>query len=199
MSRMNSNTRKIFYPQLVQRDGEQCKKCGKLGNSKTLVIDHLDNDNSNNKPSNLQLLCRSCNGKKNPRGKGKKQSHVCICGNEYEPMKKPSPELKKHEEKLPIFEEWLMINMLKRGKMSVSDILNAGAEKTKSSQITINRYLACASSFEGKYEGFEEDGQKYVKFKPECEALIRKEEATKNKTPENVLQLPKQAAINETG
>ncbi len=184
----------MFYPKLVQRGGEKCNKCNKPGNLKTLVIDHIDNNNSNNKLSNLQLLCRSCNNRKNPRGKGKKLSHVYIRGDEHEPPKIPSPEMKKNQECEPVFREWLKINMLKRGKMSTTDILDAGAEKADCSQSTINRYLRKVCSFEGKYEVFEEDGQKYVRFKPEYEASMRKEEIDKNKVPENVIQLPAQAS-----
>jgi hypothetical protein len=54
----------------------RCRRCNKKGvfikkkeSDLLLLIDHIDNDNDNNDLDNLQLLCRSCNGLKNPRGK----------------------------------------------------------------------------------------------------------------------------------
>ncbi len=67
MSNMNGITRKKLYPIIVSRDGEYCKCCGVLSTEQQLVIDHKDNDNSNNGLLNLQLLCRTCNYLKNPR------------------------------------------------------------------------------------------------------------------------------------
>lgn len=72
MSNMNKRIRDMVYPVLVLKQGEQCTHCkvdlwmlGELGKQQILVIDHVDNNNSNNAINNLQLLCRSCNTKKN--------------------------------------------------------------------------------------------------------------------------------------
>lgn len=69
---MNKRIRDMVYPVLVNRMGEQCVKCGvnkwmleQLGKQPMLVIDHIDNNNSNNAINNMQLLCRSCNTSKN--------------------------------------------------------------------------------------------------------------------------------------
>ena len=67
MSNMNSRDRKAVYNYLARTHGEMCNLCKIDGNSKTLVVDHIDNNNSNNHPENVQLLCRRCNYKKNPR------------------------------------------------------------------------------------------------------------------------------------
>ena len=48
------------YRFLVTRDGERCKDCGEQPPAE-LFIDHVDNDPSNNDPTNLRLLCRRCN------------------------------------------------------------------------------------------------------------------------------------------
>ena len=52
---------------IAERDSECCKFCGRSPPEVKLVIDHKDNDNQNNYLDNLQLACRSCNYKKNPR------------------------------------------------------------------------------------------------------------------------------------
>ncbi len=76
MGNMNKHTHDILYPQIVENQGaEICNnpKCPHrkkqwwiLGAKKPeLVIDHKDNNNSNNSIVNLQLLCRSCNTRKN--------------------------------------------------------------------------------------------------------------------------------------
>ena len=72
MSNMNKRVRDKVYPILVSRLGENCVHCGigmfelkELGKQMILVIDHIDNNNSNNAMNNLQLLCRGCNTKKN--------------------------------------------------------------------------------------------------------------------------------------
>jgi len=76
MGNMNSHTRKMLYPIVIKHQGaEICnnsscpyhrKKYWILGSKKPeLCIDHIDNNNSNNSLENLQLLCKSCNTKKN--------------------------------------------------------------------------------------------------------------------------------------
>ena len=67
MSNMNGTTRKKLYTTISKRDGELCRYCNKLPSEGQLVIDHINNNNSNNSLENLQLLCRACNYKKNPR------------------------------------------------------------------------------------------------------------------------------------
>ena len=76
MSNMNGRTRKKLYMIIVKRDGEFCKFCGRSPPEVNLVIDHKDNDNSNNFLGNLQLTCRSCNYKKNPRRQTLKKKRI---------------------------------------------------------------------------------------------------------------------------
>ena len=79
MSNMNSRTRQITYEYLKLRDGEYCRICGVSDEDKLLMVDHIDNDNSNNTPKNLQLLCRRCNYNKNPRGAKAEHSTLWGC------------------------------------------------------------------------------------------------------------------------
>jgi len=72
LANMSKRIREKVYPLLVSRMGENCINCGsglfelkELGKQEILLIDHIDNNNSNNTLKNLQLLCRACNTKKN--------------------------------------------------------------------------------------------------------------------------------------
>jgi len=61
-----NNKRFLLWDQLVERDGEICRKCGKIDN---LSIDHikpLSRDGTNDL-ENLQILCKQCNSKKGVR------------------------------------------------------------------------------------------------------------------------------------
>jgi len=69
LTRLNSRQRKKIYKALVERDGEQCNKCGKKppNEVKKLVIDRINNHGGYDGLSKLQLLCYRCNYLKNPR------------------------------------------------------------------------------------------------------------------------------------
>jgi len=67
VSKMNGSNRKKLYQEMVNDEGEFCKICNVTSKERQLVIDHKDNNNSNNLRENRQFLCRSCNYKKNPR------------------------------------------------------------------------------------------------------------------------------------
>jgi len=54
----------------------QNTNCSKVIDEKTAVLDHLDNNPENNGNGNLHAVCRSCNTKKNPRGKSKRASRT---------------------------------------------------------------------------------------------------------------------------
>jgi len=68
MTNMNKREHDIVFPLLVEKFGKKCRKCNKkfrIANPKKLLVDHIDNNNNNKDFGNLQLLCRSCNTKKN--------------------------------------------------------------------------------------------------------------------------------------
>ena len=174
---MNSRLHNILYPQLVERDGEKCARCPVNEGTKVLVIDHRDNDNSNNVLSNLQLLCRSCNNKKNPRGPGKKQSPMYVRGDEYQPPRRPTPELEKNERCEPVFRRWLEEKILQLGKMELHDTISSGAEKAGCSPPTANRYLQKMCSSEGKFEVYGgDDGKKYIRCRMQSDTSLPQQE-----------------------
>ena len=49
---------------IIERDGGRCKHCNEEVNGRNATLDHIDPDGPS-KPDNLQLLCRSCNARKN--------------------------------------------------------------------------------------------------------------------------------------
>ena len=49
---------------IIERDGGRCKHCRKEVSGRNATLDHID-PNGPSEPDNLQLLCRSCNSRKN--------------------------------------------------------------------------------------------------------------------------------------
>jgi len=143
VSNMNGLTRKKLYHLIASRDGEYCRGCGALPTERPLVIDHHDNDNSNNEPYNLQLLCRKCNYLKNPR---RPLDSVSECVNEDE------TELQKGRRTETLFRKFVLheINELREG--SESNLINSGSEDIGISPITAKRYLNKMCSSRGVLE-----------------------------------------------
>lgn len=52
---------RFVYFNNIDRNPKSCEMCGKSIDWSTLHIDHIDNDITNNKPSNLRAACRGCN------------------------------------------------------------------------------------------------------------------------------------------
>jgi hypothetical protein len=160
MTRMNSRARKRLYETVSARDEEFCALCGIVGSLKSLCIDHIDNNNNNNDLDNLQLLCRSCNTKKNPRGKARPENESA----EVEtPKQSEEVRLKKKYE--PMFRKWIKKQLKRYGRILLQDAVESGAEVTGASIQTIERYLRKLCSLAGKLQVVEVDGKKYVEFK----------------------------------
>jgi len=141
---MNGRTRKKQYDFLCKRDGEYCKMCGKLPWEGQLVIDHIDNDNSNNSLNNLQILCRGCNYVKNPR---KGPLDMCVSSNTKD-------SLVINRSKEPKFREYVYMELDAKGVLVYDDIINSGAEIIEVSPETTKRYIRKMCSKQGKLEIF---------------------------------------------
>lgn len=133
MSKMNGPTRKKLYCEMILDEGEYCKHCGVSGKEKQLVIDHKDNDNSNNLRVNRQFLCRSCNYKKDPRRPVDECVSECESGD--------LTEIQISQRKEPAFRKFVFHELNELGKVSEYDLINAGAEDIKISPVTAKRYL----------------------------------------------------------
>ncbi len=138
MSNMNGVTRRKKYQEIVERDGEYCKCCGKLASEGQLVVDHRDNNNTNNSHTNLQLLCRSCNYLKNPR-----KSPLDMCESENSQQYSEESSMSKNRRTEPLFREFILSELANSecNSLTWDEAINMGAEKIGISQMTAERYL----------------------------------------------------------
>ncbi len=157
---MNSKTRKRLYPIIAVRDGEFCALCDRIGSIKSLCIDHIDNNNNNNDLDNLELLCRSCNTKKNPRGKERQKNTSC----DVEILNQ-SEEIRLKKKYTALFLPWLEKQIKRYERVLVKEIILSGAKISGASPQTITDYLKVECSLAGNYRITEIDGEKYVEFK----------------------------------
>jgi len=130
---MNGITRKKLYRFISQRDGEFCRGCGALSFERQLVVDHRDNDNRNNEPTNHQLLCRKCNYLKNPR----RPVDLCVSVDESPDQS----ELEVNRTREPIFRKFVCHEINERTSIQELELINSGSEISGISPVTAKRYL----------------------------------------------------------
>ena len=144
---MNGNTRKKLYNLVVKHDGEYCKLCGALPHERQLILEHRDNDNTNNNLENLQIMCRPCNYRKNPR-KSKRPENLCENTSNSTPK---LTELDINRTKEPQFKKFVAKRVNSHGYAVEKDLINAGAESIGVSPVTTKRYLDKMCSSTGIY------------------------------------------------
>jgi len=159
VSKMNGPTRKKLYNYLADKDGEYCRCCGALPSERQLVVDHRDNNNSNNTPTNWQLLCRSCNYLKNPRP-------VDVCVSESEAQ---ATELQVNRTKEPQFKRMLAQLINEKEYHEEKDLINSIAERLDLSPVTVKRYLDKVCSSHGVYQRYKERSSVVIGFKTEIQ------------------------------
>ncbi|MGB2867845.1 MAG: HNH endonuclease signature motif containing protein [Bacteroidota bacterium] len=188
---MNARIRNRLYPQLVERDRERCRICGRPGNRNTLVIDHINNDNGDNRLENLQLLCKSDNSQKNPRGPGRRKLLSPVCVQEIDRASAGSAEMQKNLEAEPAFAHWLYEEIRKSGKITLDDALNGGALAARCSQMTIKRYLKKLTFRDGPFEMLEDQEKNIFIFlrKPAAEKVETTQGMVRRKEDEKILPL----------
>jgi hypothetical protein len=127
----------------------------KAGLSPNLVIDHKNNNNNDNRLSNLQFLCHSCNTRKNHPSIEEPQQRVMT----------PEMALGRAYEKR--FRRWvsgLIQTPDNNGLLAYDFLVHSGAEHIGCSPETIKRYLKKMTSKAGAYEWLERD-ELYIKLK----------------------------------
>jgi hypothetical protein len=147
---MNGKTRKKLYKLVVKRDGEYCKMCGALPNERQLILEHRDNDDTNNNLENIQIMCRPCNYRKNPRESERPEN---LCVKSYISTSKIT-EMQVNKTKEPLFKKYVAQWINEYGYAVEKDLTNAGAEHVGISQVTVKRYLDKMCSLEGIYRRY---------------------------------------------
>lgn len=170
MPRMNSRTRRRLLKMLFERDGNRCKWTGVELDERTACIDHINNDNSDNRFENLQLLSHAANTLKNPRGVGRfnprKKQGIEQVGLD----RRESPEFKRNRESEPKFREWLLKTVKEFGFVDMEEAVYSGAEFAGCSAETTKRYLKKCTSKAGMFWLDEDEGS--IKIKKEFESQL---------------------------
>jgi len=149
VSNMNGTTRKKKYVELVKRDGEYCKGCCKLPHEGQLIVDHRDNNNSNNTLNNLQLLCRACNYVKNPRNR---PLDSCVSTNDNFELRLSKFKIKEVDFEIYLYER---IENSDDYCIDIDDAINSGAQKVDISVETAKRHLKKLISKEGPFKKYD--------------------------------------------
>ena len=152
MSNMNSRMRRRVYAHLKKIFGAYCQGCHALETEKKLVIDHKDNNNSNNNLDNLQFLCRSCNYRKNPRLK-ERPLDMCVGEKveEFDLFSKPT-EISINREKEPMFVEYVFQKVSMNRMIDEKELINSGSYRIGISQKTAVRYMDKICSDDGEFK-----------------------------------------------
>ena len=147
---MNKRQHDEFYPQLVKlQHGEFCAMCERdkydllcEGQKPEFLIDCIPNDGDHTDIKKLQILCRSCNTKKN-------------WPSTIEPFERTAtPEMIRGSRYEKDFRRWVAGQFLANPNsgFTYTYLKNSGAEKVNCSPETIKRYLDKMASAEGLYE-----------------------------------------------
>lgn len=135
---------------LLERDGENCYLCGKLTDakgSKTLIIEHKDNNSDNPDPANLGLAHPSCNTKKNPPKQGVSPSGssqtVCVKKSPIPVVRSDGFAPNKNAVAEPAFRRWVFgIVLSNRLDPKTYDwLVENGSAWVGANPVTVERYL----------------------------------------------------------
>lgn len=151
-------TNRQYYSKETGRYYCQGDNCGKELEENEVIDDHIDNDRNNNKPTNHQPLCRSCNTKNSGKTmeqnkKIQKKRRIAFLKG-FDKTSGISAQIiinRIAEEK---FREWVIKQLEIYETISWIDLLDAGCEyitqnHVQLSQSTAERYLRKMTSFAG--------------------------------------------------
>jgi hypothetical protein len=193
MSRLSGPARIRNYIALVGRDTEVCFIGGEQVTFQTAVVDHWDNENSNNRLSNLHLLCRPMNAVKNPRGNAvlrknadpeKLLSSLHVSRIRVPMVDGPTSlriqtaEYQKHVITSPNFRHWLFYVIVHLGEVDYNQVVVCGSELVRCHAQTLKGYLAGMTSAAGLYSltPATDGATSLIRLKPEWESFRKTNE-----------------------
>lgn len=171
--RMSTLTRAYVYAFLVLRDGPDCRLCHTPPTTPAgHDVDHLDNDSHNWAPSNLRLLCRSCNVARENTRRGQARLHETPDSIPSDPTceraitarnravgtelaretldyQAGSAEMRANDLYEMPYRAWVLDQVRERGFLTVQTAMASGAELVGCSTVTAARYLAKLTSEAG--------------------------------------------------
>ena len=184
--RLNSRQRSRVLQRLLKIKGYTCWTCGRT--DVELVVDDVDNDGDYETPGKQQLLCRSCNTLKNPRGLGRFNPKRGLTIEEFDRGRSMSPEFEANRRAEPAFRRYVLSRVKQTGEMSLRDAVNAGCEYLMSkmnvplSQQTAKRYIDKLTSPEGVLIMYREEDVAMIRLRSDEERFGPAALATKPAT-----------------
>ncbi len=144
-----------------------------------LEIDHINEDSSDDRPQNLQLLCKSCNvTKRNQRpsdfwvrARERMRTEGCPAtriGKAAVDYRRGSAEMQAACQYEPVFRSWVLGVLRSTDHVAKDDAINSGAEISGASISTCERYLKKLTSSAGPLkEARDSMGGTVIMMKPE--------------------------------
>lgn len=149
----------------------------------TLEVDHINEDKSDDRPENLQLLCKRCNVAKQNRARSSRPSDLCVrarermraegcpatrVGKAVVDYRQGSAEMQAACQYEPSFRSWVLGVLRSTDHVAKGDLIDSGAEISGASITACERYLRKLTSSAGPLkEAKDSIGTKVIMMKPE--------------------------------
>ena len=173
--RLTQSDKRRIFELIYERDGGlHCLYCKKLQTTRTVVFEHLDNDDTDNRIDNLAFSCQSCNIKKakkddriltladckitmNERGLYVGEKFSKSFSNKIDIYGQPSKEIEISKKNYTVVEQYLRDIIEKSGTVLYSDILDSCVYLCKTatgygSHQSMRNYIATLTASVAPYE-----------------------------------------------
>lgn len=144
-SRLTKAQRREIRKHCLQRDGNKCMICTQEADPNTLEIDHINSDSTDNRGSNLRLAHHSCNIR---QYHAERLSSPSVC-EKVAASRHTTPEISLNRTYEKEFRLWVFTVLLNAktpdrcnpNKVTLTDLIDSGAEWCGCSTVTAKRYL----------------------------------------------------------
>jgi len=155
-----------------------CVNCGKekIFKPSQLVADHINNNNKDNRIENGQVLCRSCNKKKDPskiskmlKVKGLTLNLIYTEAQKsilQDKLRIDSLPMVKNIYGKPVFEQYVITLLIQKYQLNKRDVVLAGANVAGVSKMCGENWLDLMCSLTGDCEEYTHEGKAWVRLKP---------------------------------